>query len=409
MLNRLLYTGAIYLYQFGVQVAALYQPKARQFLAGRQQTVTGFDDQRPVLWFHAASLGEFEQGRPVMEACKKAFPNARLVVTFFSPSGYLQQQDFSLADAVYYLPMDIPRKVTSWVDTIRPTMAIFIKYDIWPNLLHTCRKRGIITLLIAARFYPKQAYFKWWGGFFRRALLHFDYIILQEKRTSAPLLQSIGVTQYSYAPDTRIDRMVAVRNTPWQHPLLAQLKDRPVIVAGSIWLKDLQLLKQAIVKHTGVHWLIAPHDISAANLQQLAAALDMPAHYLSKDTTLCHSIIWIDTMGMLARSYRYGTAAYVGGGFGRGIHNILEPTAYGLPTAFGPNHHTFHEAQALLDSGAATCLTTPQQALDWLDMVTHQHEKYSSACKAASAYIDENTGGTASIMEHIKRWWSAID
>lgn len=403
----MLYTGAIYLYQLGIQVAALYQPKARQFIVGRRQPVTRFDDQRPVLWFHAASLGEFEQGRPVMEACKQAFPNARLVVTFFSPSGYLQQQEFALADAIYYLPMDIPHKVTAWIDAIRPTMAIFIKYDIWPNLLRACRKQGVITLLIAARFYPKQPYFSWWGTFFRRALTHFDHIIVQEERVSAPLLASIGLQKYSYAPDTRIDRMVAVRDAPWAHPLLDQLTDRPVIVAGSIWLKDLQLLKQAIARYSSVYWLLAPHDINAANLQQLSAALDMPAHYLSKDTTLTHSIIWIDTMGMLARSYRYGNAAYVGGGFGRGIHNILEPTAYGLPTAFGPNHHTFHEAQALLDGGAARCVTTPQQVSAWVDMVLQDNGAYGNACKAATAYIDANTGGTALIMEQVRRLWPA--
>lgn len=403
--SRLIYEVGIRLYKTAIQVAALRNEKARQWLKGRKdQPIPQFGD-APVIWFHAASLGEFEQGRPVMEAFKNLHPEAKLVVTFFSPSGYQQRKDYAGADAVCYLPLDTKQNAEKWVTTLRPIVAVFIKYEVWPNLIEACKKNRCNTLLMAARFHKRQPYFQWWGNHLKGALQSLDHIIVQEREPSTSLLQSIGVKHFSYAPDTRVDRVVAVRDEEWHHPLLDQLPKQKVIVAGSIWKKDLEHLLPAIKRFEDYTWILAPHDISTQNLLQLQEMIPMQGHMLSADKEWQHRIIWVDTMGMLARLYRYGTAAYVGGGFGAGIHNILEPTVYGLPVAFGPNHETFHEATTLLQKGAATLIQQSDDVTTWIHTLADQ-QKYQNAVESAKDYIKENKGGTLSTLKVLQSLWN---
>lgn len=404
-LSRILYGAGLRLYRSAIEVAALTRPKARKWISGRRQQQLPRKPPGRVIWFHAASLGEFEQGRPVMEAFQRVHPEVSLIVSFFSPSGYEQQKNYPVADAVLYLPLDTPAQARAWVTHLQPTLAVFIKYEVWPNLLSACQAQGVKTLLMAARFYPGQRYFKWWGGLFRKALASFDHIILQEKQMAAPLLHSIGIQHYSYAPDTRIDRVVTIRGEEWSHPLLEQLHGKKVVVAGSIWEKDLRMLMPAINKWPDITWILVPHDLTPANLSRLYKFITEPSHRLSSADKVNDRIIWADTMGMLARLYRYGQVAYVGGGFGQGIHNLLEPTAYGLPTAFGPRHTTFHEATSLIQQGAARCLETPADAIQWLDQYLFDQAAYQRAKSAALAYIEANRGGTTQIVDVLQSLW----
>lgn len=410
-LGAISYQLGIRLYGAGIRVSALFQPKARKWVKGRADiwhTLRHLPNRqhRKTLWFHAASLGEFEQGRPVIEAMRQQFPNAFILVSFFSPSGYEARQHYATADAVVYLPLDTKQNAQRWVDLVQPDLAVFIKYEIWPHYLEALQRLGATTLLMAARFYPKQIFFSRWGKWIARAIHRFDHILLQEEQQSAALLQRIGYTQFSYAPDTRFDRVIEVANEPYENRMIKeQTQDRTTILCGSIWESDLPVLRRALAKYTEVCWLLVPHDIEAGSLHTLLKQLPATTQRYSTLPNNPHSNgpVLIDTMGILARLYRYADAAYIGGGFQDGIHNILEAAVYGLPLAFGPKHDHFPEAKGLIQQQAAQAITNADLFDNWVATTVLEESARQRAGQAASQYVQQHQGGTVLTVQLINR------
>lgn len=410
-LGAISYQLGIRLYGSGIRVAALFQPKARKWQEGRKGLWAALrqlpDRQnRKTIWFHAASLGEFEQGRPVIEAMRQQFPDAFILVSFFSPSGYEARQHYSTADAVFYLPLDTKQNAHRWVDLVQPDLAIFIKYEIWPHYLQALQQQGTRTLLMAARFYPQQIFFSRWGKWMAKAIHRFDHILLQEEQQSATLLQRIGYTQFSYAPDTRFDRVIEVADEPYENRMIKQLtQDRTTILCGSIWESDLPVLKHALEKYPEVCWLLVPHAVDNGSLNTLHKHLPATTQRYSTLPSTEHikGPLLIDEMGILARLYRYADAAYVGGGFQDGIHNILEAAVYGLPLSFGPNHDHFPEANGLIQQQAAQSIANAKLFDQWLATTVMKESARQRAGQAAKEYVQQHQGGTALTVQLINR------
>ncbi|OYU82696.1 MAG: 3-deoxy-D-manno-octulosonic acid transferase [Flavobacterium sp. BFFFF2] len=360
-----LYTFLVLIAQVVVRVLGLFNPKLKAFIQGRDQLkneLKSVSKNERWIWFHAASLGEFEQGLPIMQAIKNKYPDYRLVVTFFSPSGYQIRKNHPLPDAVHYLPWDTPWDVRRFLNTYQPEMAFLVKYEFWPNLLDSLYARQIPTFLVSGLFRPSQAFFKWYGGFFRKRLRTFTQFFVQTP-ASEQLLRNIGIQNVRCSGDTRYDRVQATvdRFEPFEG-FEAFTQGNRVLVAGSCWPPEEALMFRFIEEHKpNLKWIIAPHRLDAASLNTLEAAMPKPCVRFSKrGQANLHEAksILVDTMGYLSRLYAYGNMAIVGGGYGTaGLHNILEPAAFGLPVIIGPNHQKFPEAAALIEAGG--CFEAP--------------------------------------------------
>ena len=366
---------------------------------------------RGAVWIHAASVGEFEQARPLIEKLKIKNEKLKVVVTFFSPSGYEARKNYDKADAVLYLPFATRRKAKRFIDTLQPSMAIFVKYEFWPAYLRTLKKRGIPTYSISAIFRPTQRFFKWYGHSSLRLLKCFTHIFVQDE-ASRRLLAEHGVHDSSVAGDTRFDRVKAVmadglrvngdRLTP-----IAQFVDgaERVLVAGSTWPEDEKLLAQ----YTGAKLILVPHEIDEEHIHAIfnrykgrvvkySNISAMPSN-MSRLNILQHAqVLVIDTIGLLSSIYRFGQVAYIGGGFGVGIHNTVEAAVYGVPVIFGPNYHHFREAQGLIDAGAARSIKNYNELEAALTTAFEQHELIGAK---ATVYVESEIGATDRIYHAI--------
>jgi 3-deoxy-D-manno-octulosonic-acid transferase len=403
----ILYAFGIQLLSVALHIAAYFSPKARLWVNGRAGWRTryarDFQKKNAVLWMHCASLGEFEQGRPVLEAFRAAHPDWQLVLTFFSPSGYEIRKDYPLADFVAYLPLDTRANARDFLDIIRPDIAVFVKYEFWANHLFALQKRQIRTYLVAALFRPGQAFFTPWGGFWRRVLACFTHVFVQND-ASAALLRSIGHTAHSVAGDTRIDRVIAlaqqVRPNAVVERFLAVHPGKKVLIAGSTWPKDEACLAAAL---SGTDWVcvIAPHEPTAANVAHLEALFPRTTRYSTLEKTTQaptdSPVLLIDNIGMLNGLYQYGDVAYIGGGFGKGIHNTLEPAAFGLPVCFGPHFQKFEEARQFVATGGAFAVENPQMLLSVLRDLENPLQK-KNASEAVKSYLEHNKGATDRII-----------
>lgn len=410
---RLLYTIGIYLYTFGIRIAALCgHEKARLMVRGWKQAFTQSNNNAAkTVWFHAASLGEFEQARPVLEAFRQGHPDYRVLVTFFSPSGYEVRKNYAQADKVRYLPMDTPRNARRMLDSYHPDIVFFVKYEFWFNYLGELHKRGIPTYIFSTIFRPGQYFFKWYGGWFRRQLKTcFSHLFVQNEE-SLRLLKGIGIDHCSLAGDTRFDRVHQIAQAAEPDDVVERFlqdHDGPVLVAGSTWPPDEQLLARLSEskKWFPERIIIAPHEIYEEHLRSIEDLFPNSIRYSSLSSSTSSSIatshvLIIDNIGLLSKLYRYATVAYIGGGFGVGIHNILEAVAYGKPVVFGPNYHKFQEAHDLIDLGG--CMIVDEHPdVSFLRKLFTDDDIYHAASDACLQLMRRNLGSTNIILDTIE-------
>jgi len=408
-----LYNAGIALYDLGIALASVRSAKVAHMRAGRRRTLDtlaatraavapdGFD-----VWIHAASLGEFEQGRPVIERIRRECPDMKILLTFFSPSGYEVRHDYPLADAVEYLPADSPAKVRRFLDAAAPRRAIFIKYEFWGNYLGELRRRGIPTYIISSIFRPAQRFFRAGGGMFRDMLRCFTHIFVQDE-DSRRLLAAVGINGVTVAGDTRFDRVTDILRAARPVPELeAWTSGAPfTFIAGSSWEPDEDVYVPWLDAHPGVRAIVAPHEFDAARLEALRRRLG-PACLLSEAKAAgavpagCRAVI-IDSFGLLSSVYRLADMAYVGGGFGAGIHNINEAAVYGIPVLFGPRHHKFKEAADLIAAGGAFEIADRSSFATAASRLHDDQAARAAAGAAAGDYIRRSTGASDIIFDYI--------
>lgn len=403
-----LYEWFIRLMTSGLRLAAFFHPKAQKWVNGRQKWrsryAASFEKKGRVLWVHAASLGEFEQGRPVIESFREKFPGWQIVLSFFSPSGYEIRKNYPQADFICYLPADTRRNARDFLDLIRPDAVVFVKYEFWANYLSELKRRDIPTLLVSALFRPGQPFFRWYGGFWRRMLGCFSHVFVQNAE-SGHLLQKIGMGNYTVAGDTRVDRVLKLAaQAPENDVVRSFAGNRPVFIAGSAWEVDeavfLPVLQQPGFQQFRI--IIAPHEPSEKHLAQLIPRLKRPYIRYSACTAAAPpaEILIIDNVGMLNTLYRYGAVAFIGGGFGKGIHNTLEPAAFGLPVLFGPRYEKFEEARQLVARGGAFVIRNTADLVSILKKLDDP-AFYQRASGATLAYLEESRGATERIIQYL--------
>lgn len=407
-----LYTLGIYLMGAIYGLAAAFVPKARQWISGRKQwrprlrsALADWPAEQPRIWIHCASLGEFEQGRPLIEQLKKEQPQTRLLLTFFSPSGYVIRKDYPNADYVMYLPLDRPANARDFLDMVQPSLGIFVKYEFWFNYIAYAKKQSIPLVLIAGVFRPEQYFFQWYGGWFRRQLASFAHFYTQNE-DSAKVLRQMGISQVTCAGDPRVDRVLQITGQARPFPAIEQWQsERPTLIVGSSWPPDEDLLFSFFVEALPADWciILAPHDISARHLRQIEQRLDLSyekySDWQGKKPGVSQVLI-IDNIGMLSTLYRYARIAYIGGGFGVGIHNILEPMAFGLPVLFGPKYEQFAEARAMVAEGGAFVI---ENAEDLKEAFTQLQEpaQYRKSQAAVQAYLQHSQNATTKILRSL--------
>lgn len=410
----ILYTIGVYIYAGAIRLAALWNTKARQWIEGRQligAQLADFNQKAPSgaprIWIHCASLGEFEQGRPLIEKIRSDYPDVQLMLTFFSPSGYEIRKNYPMADLICYLPVDTPGRAKDFVAKMKPDLAIFVKYEFWRHHLHALQQAGVPTLLISAIFRPEQVFFKAYGFWYRGLLSYFQHIFTQDA-ASDELLKSIGVQHFSRAGDTRVDRVLQLKDQAKKFPEIARfVADAPVWIAGSTWPVDEAMLFPFWENHLPDHWkiIIAPHDIAEDHIEQIENRSNFPTvrySELSKDgeAAVAARVLIINNIGMLSALYQYGRLAYIGGGFGKAIHNLLEPIAFGLPVIFGPKHEKFQEALALKSSGGGFAIAG-QEALLPVWQQLQEENNYRKAAEAAIEYLLQSQGSTLKILQYL--------
>ncbi len=412
---RALYSFGIRCYALGVRIASPFNVKARQMVDGWRQTF-GRLTVAPVgkdrtAWFHASSLGEFEQARPVIEGFHKRHPEYKICVTFFSPSGYEVRKNYAEADFVSYLPMDTPANASRFVNLLHPTVVFFVKYDFWFNYLDQLRRRNIPTFIFSAIFRPDQYFFKWYGGWYLRHLQKCFAHLFVQNGESQKLLQQHGVEQVSIAGDTRFDRVNAIAQGAKRFEEIEQFLSlhggTKVLLAGSSWEPDERNLK-LYMDHVGkgVTLVLAPHVISESHLAHIESLFGKErcvrySHIAEANPAT--DILVIDNIGMLSSLYRYADVAYIGGGFGRGIHNILEAITFGKPVVFGPNYHKFKEACDIIELGGGFSYSAYNQLQATLDSLTGNPDAYKAAAQVCLSYMGENIGSTDIILSEVER------
>lgn len=404
---RLLYTFSILAYAFIVKMLAPFHSKAGKWVDGRKNQQI-FDTQRhghskQWIWFHAASLGEFEQGRPLIEAIKSHFPDKKILLTFFSPSGYEIRKNYELADMVAYMPVDTKANALKIVNAIKPAMVFFIKYEFWFNTMQTLHKNQIPMYFVSSRFRPGQHFFRWYGGWFRKQLGLVNRFFLQDA-ASAQLLQSIGIKNHTVVGDTRFDRVY--RMSAQAKPILdveAFLAGRKAFVVGSSWPADEEKLVAAIQSLPDNYVVVmAPHDISQKHLKAIEAQLPVGCiRYSVLQPESQARVLLIDNIGMLQRLYRYADFAYVGGGFGQNIHNIQEAVAYGCPVIVGPKHKNFTEAVELIRLGGAFAVNDANALTDLVARLVNDRPFREKASRVCLQYVQASIGATERVMQSV--------
>jgi 3-deoxy-D-manno-octulosonic-acid transferase len=402
----------------GLQLASPFNPKAKLWLDGRRNWQVNLKNKVEVLklenaiWFHCASLGEFEQGRPVIEKIKKENPSQKIVLTFFSPSGYEIQKNYPFADLVTYLPHDTTSNSKAFLTILKPKLAIFVKYEFWLNYLFELDRKQIPAFLISTVIKKHQSFFKWYGGNFRRALKTYKTVYTQDVH-SIKLLRVLKVGTGVLAGDTRFDRVLQICSSPKQIKEIEDFaKDSFVIIAGSSWQKDEDYLIESYVqlkeKHLHLKLIIAPHEIDKKNIDRLKNLLyknQLPFHLFSDNPpAYTDSILVVNAIGFLSSIYQYGTVAFIGGGFTNGIHNILEPTVYGLPVLFGPNYKKFNEAFEVIDLSAGFVVNDANELTKQLSTLIEDKKVLSESSRLAKNYVLKNSGATHKIVEDLKSY-----
>lgn len=407
-----LYNLLVHCIQVLLPLPALFNRKLNLFVEGRKKVWNTLETKCPAssksIWFHAASLGEFEQGLPVITAIKSAYPNHILVVTFFSPSGYEVRQNTTSADVTVYLPLDTKTNAQRFIAAIHPEMVFFIKYEFWPNYLNELLRLQIPTYLISGIFRPNQVFFKFYGGFYRKALRSFTHFFVQND-TSKALLQNIGYINCRVSGDTRFDRVASLLERDNRLDFIKTFKNgTPTVVMGSTWPKDEELLISYINQTTSnVKFIIAPHNIKAEQIASLQTRLQKPSVLFSEkegsDLSSC-AVFIIDTIGILTKIYSYADIAYVGGGFGNpGVHNVLEPATFGIPIVVGPNYSHFAEAKALVGQNGCLSIQNQTELNDAFNLLINNEDERHEKGHICSTFVQMNKGATATILNFITK------
>lgn len=390
-----LYNIGIAIYGSVLRTVGWFHPKAAQWVRGRagnywEQLQNAIDKNSHPVWFHCASLGEFEQARPIIEQHKKRFPSTPILVTFFSPSGYEVRKNYSGADMVTYMPLDTPSKAKKFLHIVQPRAIVFVKYEFWLNHLNTALNRNIPVYLISGIFRKNQIFFKSIGAPYRKTLRRFTRVFVQDKN-SASLLDQIGVDRHEVAGDTRFDRVREILESDFNDSSLEHFKNHNTLVAGSTWPVDEAFISEWLNGSTDRYAIIAPHEIGEKHIAQIIEQFDGAVRL--SDNIANAKVVVVDSIGYLSKIYRYGSFAYVGGGFGAGLHNTLEAAVYGLPVVFGPNHKKFNEAVELGRVGGGFPLSSPAQFASIATELSNADFCRKAGEKAAQ-YVQENTGAT---------------
>lgn len=401
----LIYNLSIRLYQILIVIASFFNDKAKKWLSGRKDH--NFKSFSESIWFHFASLGEFEQGRPVLEKMRALHPSKKVVVTFFSPSGYEIRKNTPLADAVYYLPLDTAANAQQFIRAINPGIAVFTKYEYWYHYFNTLHQQQIPLYIISGIFKPDQVFFKWYGGLHRKMLGMVTWFFVQDD-ASKRLLENLKISHVSVSGDTRFDRVWDNAENPKSLPVIARFKnDQPVFIAGSTWPDDEKLLAQLVSQHPDWKFIFAPHEIPESKIEALLTLL--PAKQTIRFSQLStdgnevsdYRILIIDNIGMLSSLYQYGEIAFIGGGFGAGIHNTLEAAAFGLPVIFGPKYQKFKEACDLVDLQGGFSIETQEQLSAITEKLITDNNYRVAAREVAKTYVSEHIGATEMILKKI--------
>jgi 3-deoxy-D-manno-octulosonic-acid transferase len=407
-LGLLLYKLSIWFYWLFVRLAAPFHTKAKQMVEGRKHLWPEIEaklkgNKAPVVWFHCASLGEFEQGRPVIEALAKQYPDHKIALTFFSPSGYEVRKNYAGADFIFYLPKDTAKNARRLVELIQPKLAVFVKYEFWHYFARELKNRNVPVISISAIFRDSQLFFKPYGSFYRNILRNFAYIFTQNQH-SGLLLQKIGITQVSVAGDTRFDRVLQTAGSVKHIPVVEEfINGKELFVIGSSWPEDLNVLMPFIKNHKELKFIIAPHEIHEAELSALCNDLEGDGVRFSEAGTRAvqdYSVLIIDNIGMLSSLYGYGAYAYIGGAFGKGLHNTLEAAVFGAPLFFGPKYGKFQEAKDLVAAHTAFPVKNVAELEHAFEKIRTPERKNAIAEKQ-KRYINEQAGATAKIMDWI--------
>lgn len=400
---KTLYTIGVHFYGFLIRIASIFNPKAKEWIRGRKNQWEQFPDtkNKEVIWFHCASLGEFDQGLPVMNLIKDKNPDTFLLVTFFSPSGYHHfHKRKNEIDYACYLPLDTPKNAQRFIAHFQPKIGIFVKYEFWSHFIFSLKKSHAKIYSISTILRPDHRFFKWYGGFFRKTLRQFDFFFVQNQET-AKLLESIGISECEITGDNRFDRVIENKDSLQvdQRILSFVGASTSVFIAGSTWEVDEKIILPFTNSTTFEKTIIAPHTIDEKHIQSIQQQLTIPAIRYSKlDNLSNENVLILDTIGQLASAYSVGQLAYVGGGFTGNLHNILEPAVFGLPVLFGPKHLRFPEANAFINEGfgmEVTSLESLQQA------VSKCEENYGSLHEKAILFVSKNAGASKKIVSHI--------
>lgn len=406
-MGALFYTIFTSIYALGIRIAATWNPKARKWVKGRSrfpQLPPGTDK---TVWMHCASLGEFEQGRPLLEAIRRDHPRKTLILTFFSPSGFEVMKEYQGVDHIFYLPMDSPANASRLVAAFDPELVLWVKYEFWFHYLTTLKARGVPVLMVSGLFRESQPFFKWYGGTWRNMLASFAWFFVQTQ-AAKDLLASLAIREnVSIAGDTRFDRVIEIAEKMEPLALIAKFcESHKVLVAGSTWEEDEEELIHYVRSNPETRFIIAPHEVHEDNIKDVVKEFPGAIRYsqlLSGQGNENANVLVIDNIGLLSRLYYYADITYVGGGFeDSGIHNVLEPAVYGKPVIYGPEHEKFAEALGLLETGGGICINNALELEKVLDELWADPARLAAVGTAAKDFVYRNKGATSGILEFIQ-------
>ena len=409
---QILYRAFIGAYLLAIRCSATVgNSKARRWLEGRRnllQQLSTLPGGEKRIWFHCASLGEFEQGRPLIEKMKTEFPGMKIVLTFFSPSGYEIRKGYPGADYIFYLPLDSEHNAEAFIRHVNPAIVFFIKYDYWYYFLRELYRKEIPVCVVSAVFRHKQVFFKWYGSFFRKMLRMVTMFFLQDQ-SSANLLDGIGIRNHIVSGDTRFDRVVTAAAEPKSFAVLDTFAKKDLIVAGSTWPNDEKLLRAVLHEFPSMKMIIAPHEVNSERIAEIRNFFpDSTLFSEMKEKGTSERIVIVDTIGLLSSLYRCGGYAYIGGGFGKGIHNTLEAAVYGKPVFFGTEYSKFRDARELIAAGGAYSVKDGQEMISVIRALVQDSGSYERSCEASAAYVAKNAGATGKVMAWLRQHPSGI-
>lgn len=408
-----MYNIIFYIYEFGIFIASFFSSKVKKMWKGERASFSLIKERMQpgadYAWFHAASLGEFEQGRPIMKEFRRIYPEKKILLTFFSPSGYEVRKDYEVADIVAYLPIDTPTNARRFLRTIRPSVAFFIKYEFWYNYLHILRHRNVPVYSVSSIFRPEQIFFKWYGKQYRNVLNCFTHFFVQNEE-SKRLLHSVGIDNVDITGDTRFDRVMHIAKQSKEIKIVETFADNhKVFVAGSSWLPDEKIFIPYFEDKHDWKLVIAPHVIDESHLQQIIALL--PNKIVVRYTQVSEDdaeslrkadVLIIDCFGLLSSIYKYGDVAYIGGGFGVSIHNLPEAAVWNIPVIFGPNNRKFKEAQELKQCGGGIEIIDANSFCAVMDKFIKEPEALKKAADAAGEYVRSHSGATEKLLQIVR-------